>query len=387
MNYKFLSILAFLSVSMWLDFISILTYVGYELELSAFYVALVSISMLLPQAFLGKLLAKIVNKYDAQTVLVWSTIGRIVCTVALVWIDSIYVLLIVLLVRAFFLGLLQPIIASQAKKMAKSQGGRFSSILNMINTISKIAAPSLGGIFALTLGERYVFVLSGLLAFVALVLILANPLKSSQSEKKAGEEASTSTDLSALLPFSLVILFISGLSAMYTNLIPYAFNFYSVPKLTLSVALSTSAIAGLLFNLYIIKKNPQTNGFPMLHFFNAWILSAVFFTGLTLSMLTGKVSLVLIPLSFAGITVARAYFEVFSNSYIYSHDSREAIRLATYKQSLVSVVGIGATVFGAIAFSYVEPFQVLLTMAAVSMLICFVWILVFRGRQQVLYSK
>ncbi len=386
MHYRFLVIVALLAVSTWLDFISILTYVGYELQLPAVYVALVSIAMLFPQAFLGKQLANIVKKYSPKKVFVYSTVGRIICTISLVWIESIYVLLFVLLVRAFSLGLLQPIIASQVKVLAQSQSGRFASILNLINTVSKVVAPSVGGVISVLFSERYVFVLSALLACLALLIILSERMKDPIRKQDSYNGPPNVIDRSILIPFSFVILFVGGISAMYTNLIPYAFNFYSVPKLALSIALSVSAVSGILFNLWIIKKNPTTSDFPTLHFFFAWFLSASFFIALSFSMLSGEHSLILIPLAFAGITVARAYFEVFSNSYIYSFDSTEAVSLATLKQSLVSLVGIIATIFGAIGFSYSAPITILVSVAIISLVVSMCW-LVFLWKNNQVFSQ
>ena len=378
LKYRFFAVITLLATSTWIDFISILTYVGYELQLSPLYVALVTVAMLLPQAAFGKQLAKIVQTYRAQHLFVVSTIIRIICTISLVWIDSFALLLLVLLIRAFCLGLMQPIIASQAKELAQSEGGRFASILNLINTVSKVVAPSIGGVISVLYNEKAVFILSALLALLALCILILKPLKESANNTSSSTSTKTISisNKAFLFSFACVVLFISGISAMYTGLIPYAFNFYSVPKLTLSIALSASAMAGIIFNLIVIKKNPTVKEFPFFHFYIAWMLSAVFFAFLSLAMPAGNLSLVLIPLAFAGITVARAYFEVFSNSYIYTLEKQDAIYLSTFKQSLVSVAGIVATFFGAFSFSAFEPMHVLLAVAVLSMALCNVWILI-----------
>jgi len=64
---KLLLIIVFFSaVSTWLDFISVLTYIGYELKLTPIEIAIITIAILIPQSILSPFIIKILKKYNTK---------------------------------------------------------------------------------------------------------------------------------------------------------------------------------------------------------------------------------------------------------------------------------------------------------------------------------
>ncbi len=318
-NKPLLLIVTLLSISAWIDLISIMTYVGYELEFSAISVALVSISMLAPQAILNNFISRCVNRFNANHLLIATTITRALCTLGLIWADTLGTLLPLLLIRSLSIGFFQPLIAGEAQSVSKSQKAQFAALLNLINTLSKVIVPAIGGLFAIYFGEQAVFVLSFCLCCVATLCLLKYPL----SRRTPTQSFSTETPETKQIPtmflagFGCSILLASGLSLTFSNLLPYTFNFYGIPKSLLSLSLSASAIGAIIYNLAVVRQKLVVETFPQNHLMAACIMSAAAFAGLTLTLDFDALHWVLIPLLFAILSIARAYFETFSNAFIF----------------------------------------------------------------------
>lgn len=374
-NRSLLLIVTFLSISAWIDLISIMTYVGYELEFSAISVALVSISMLAPQALLNGFISRCVNRFNANHLLIATTVTRALCTLGLIWADTLATLLPLLLIRSVSIGFFQPLIAGEAQSVDMTQKAQFAALLNLINTLSKVIVPAIGGVFAIYFGEQAVFVLSFGLCCLATLSLLKFPL----SRRATTLISSTKLPETKQIPpiflagFGCCILLASGLSLTFSNLLPYTFNFYEVPKSLLSLSLSTSAIGAIIYNLAVVRQKLAIVEFPQNHLMAACILSAAAFAGLTLTLEFSALHWLLIPLLFAILSVAHAYFETFSNAFIFSCTGTVSVTLAAFKQSFAAYSGIAATLLGAASLTTGEPFTFLISISLAAFILAIMW--------------
>lgn len=374
-NKRLLTIIALISISTWVDFISILTYVGYELNLDPMGVALVTVSMLAPQALFGRFFVKVIDRYDNKKILMLSSLLRVLCTFSLIWATSVEWIVPILFIRSCAIGFFQPIIATEAKGVSSSGSVRFASTVNFINTTSKIAAPALGGVMAAVMGEKSVFILSSIMAFSAVLVMCKLSFFRTPNKTEMDKAHEFISNRHFLIMFGVAVVFLNGVGAMFTNLLPYAFNFYDIPKLTLSIAVSCSAMGGILCNLVIFKVNPRIEGFPIKHIFNSWSAIAVLFVCLALSLTLEVFSIFVIPFMFFLISVCRAYFEVYITSYIFSLSRNGALRLSALKQGLVSGSGSGIamTILGAVSLSQFSPVMFMVVISILSLVSAFVW--------------
>ncbi|MCJ8337005.1 MAG: MFS transporter [Pseudomonadales bacterium] len=377
-NKLLLLIVGLLSFSTWIDFISILTYVGYELALSPMGVALVTISMLAPKAIFAKVFIAIIKRYSAKKILLISTAIRIVCTFSLIWVESLPLLLVILLIRSFTIGFLQPVTVKQAKSSIAQLGSNFASSLNMINTLSKIVAPAVGGVIGIYLGESAVFILSAILGLTACSAIHylpeQQPIQPRETQSPTEQIRESADDLKRILTLlGVAIVIINGVSAMFTNMLPYVFNFYDVPKIAFSLAITASALAGICCNLYILKQSPSVSSFPVKVIFQAWMAIAISLSALVASLTYPAFSVYVICVCFFLVSLFRTYYEVYLSTYIYSLDTELSVKFTTIRQSLASYAGIGITLLAAVSLTNYSPIFFMLSITCSSILLAIIW--------------
>ncbi len=374
-NSSFLVVFALLSVSSWLDLLTVLTFAGYELALSPSGMAAVTLAMHVPIAVLGKLFAGAARKYSTQRVLIGSSVLRLCLTATLAFVGTLPLLVMVLALRAICMGFMQPAIAAASKSISHGESSRFASSLNLVNTISKIAAPAIGGVLAVGYGERSVFLISAVLIGIAMIVLSFHPVRAGSDD--AGETSLPTTDIALFSPISLAfcsaIFILATTASLFTNMLPFALNYYDIPKITLSISLTASASAGILFNLFIMYLRPATKGLPIRHIALSWLGMGVAFCAISYSLGLGTLSLFLIPLTFSCASVARVYFEVFTTSFIFSQDKSASIFYASQKQSLSAYAAVTGTLIGAVGLSSVEPMIFLLYISFGTITLGLIW--------------
>ena len=146
-----------------------------------------------------------------------------------------------------------------------------------------------------------------------------------------------------------------------------------IDTITLSIALSVSAIGNLLTGTLLLKKNVKARLYPIHEIFASWLLNSIMFASLTLALLAQSWSVFIIPVTFFFLSVARTYFNVALNSYIFSHDQNQAASLASLRQSGSAAAGIVLTFLGALLLMKSDPFFLLLTTSLVTMGIGVIW--------------
>ncbi|OUS39030.1 hypothetical protein A9R01_02550 ['Osedax' symbiont bacterium Rs2_46_30_T18] len=377
-NKLLLLIVGLLSFSTWIDFISILTYVGYELALSPMGVALVTISMLAPKAIFTKVFIAIIKRYQAKQILLISTAVRVVCTFSLIWVESLQLLLVILLIRSFTIGFLQPVTLKQAKSSIADLGSNFASSLNMINTLSKIVAPAIGGIIGIYLGETAVFLLSAILGLTACAATFSLAEENSTQQHEADLQADFNPQSAdnlkrILILLGVAIVIINGVSAMFTNILPYAFNYYEIPKIAFSLAITASAMAGICCNVYILKQSPNVSSFPVKVIFQAWMAIAISLSALVASLTSPAYSVYVICVCFFVVSLFRTYYEVYLTTYIYSLNTEISVKFITIRQSLASYAGIAITLLAAVSLTNYSPINFMLSITCSSIFVALIW--------------
>ena len=271
------------------------------------------------------------------------------CSLALVFVASVEVLIAIFLVRGLLFGFMQPALAGYISQLPKV--GNMSAKLNLIMSSSKIIAPAIGGVFAVSTGEQGAFLVSSVLSVCALLLLPWLAPEPSAAERCDPDNANSIPEqtLGRLMSvvFVLPVLFTDGLSNFFSNVIPHTFHEFGISKLTLSVALSASAVGNVLAGLALLKvKMPES--FSRLGVGGPWLANTLLFTLLFVFIEQGYFTTVLVPLIFFCISVAKTSFDVFLNGFIYNQPTALATRFAALRQSAMAFAGISMTLLGSL---------------------------------------
>lgn len=378
---NFLAIISLLSFSAWLDLLSILTFAGFTLELSPIGLAAVSVSMLAPQALLSRVFSNQLQRHATHRILLLSTGCRVILTLCLFFTTTLPFLLMLLAFRSVAIGFLQPAIAASSNEVSKQSASGFASSVNLINTISKIGAPALGGAIAVRFGEPAVFLISAGLSASALLLISRTEfsLRSAQCDNQPAAPTPQARPLHAIT-FLLAIAVLSAASGLFTNMLPFTLNHYAFPKSYLSIALVASAAGSIALNLIILRRAPLITDLPVGHMAVSWLLMGVSLLCLSISLLLGDLALVAIPLSFTLVACSRTYFEIVSNGFIFAQPKNDSIVLSASKQSAMAYSAILGTIVGALGLSQYSPAGFLTFVSGLTVATCAIWYVYFYRR-------
>ena len=369
----FFVIVALSGFAHWLDLINVLTYVGYEMNASALQVAMIAIAMLLPHALFGRLYAKWALQFSFHYVFAVSLTGRAAMSFLLLVAPDVYTIMGILFIRSMLMGFMQPALSAYVSQLQSTVN--IAGIINMILTSSKIIAPAIGGIFSVTAGEHFAFVTSGVVAVIAVSFVLWIPHLRHDEQPLTPAQSTPLSISRAVVLFSLPIIFIEGMSLLFTNIIPYSFNYYSVPKITLSIALSVSAVGNLLTGAYLVSQGSPSKHFPVKALFLAWLTNCLMFFILTAAMGLLENPMIIIIGVFFFLAVSKTLFDVSTNSYIFAQPKESAAQLAALRQTLTAIAGITLTFIGAFAIEEAEPTVMLTAALCLSVMAALVWLL------------
>lgn len=377
--YKLLAIMAVAAVTASLDLISILTFAGYVLEADAKGVAFIAVAMFLPMSILGKLYTWMIVRFSAHNLMFATLVMRAFATGLMFWADTLPFLLALVAVRSAAIGLYYPIIAALAEQY--KEHGRFAAWTNLTNSAARVAAPLVGGVLGVIFGEKFVFVLSAVVCLLVLPLVVLYKLSDKGHQSHGSEtdvdENQANIALSVWLMLGVPIVGVSGLASMMSNLLPYTLNLFEVPKITLSIALSASAITGLLTNLAFVRWGKKPIGFPLNSLGVAWIGCCVGFLGLAYAV-TQPQAYVTVPILFGILAMARTSYMVAILGYVFQQPKAHAARLAVFDQTLGSIAAMGVTLIGAFSLSEASPIPMMYAAVTIGAIACLVWWATFR---------
>ena len=310
-RHALLWLFAFSSLASWLDLINILTKTGYELDAGPLQVAAITLCIFLPQVMFGSLFKYAAIKFSLSQIMAITLVGRGIVMIGLALANDVVWLAVLVFLRSFLIGFLQPVIASNVQGLSKQ--ANIAAHFNFISTATKIVAPSIGGVLAYFSSEDVVFLLSAGITFLSLVFVLYLPLTNNDQSEKPSTQNSRHL-FWAWIGFGLPILWVEGLGVFVSNLMPYTLNFYSVPKWLLSVSLTASAIASLVTSSLLMKYYRPDQNYPAISLFYIWAAISVGFISLALTI---PVFYLLIPCAFMAVSAGRCGFDVLLNGYIF----------------------------------------------------------------------
>ncbi|MCZ4272679.1 MFS transporter [Maritalea porphyrae] len=372
--YKLLAIMAVAAVTASLDLISIFTFAGYVLQADAKGVAFIAVAMFLPLSILGKYYARLVARYSARDLMLFSLVVRALATGMMFWVNDLAMLLVLVTLRSAAIGLFYPTIAALAERYREH--GKFAAWTNLTNSGARIAAPLVGGVLGVVIGEKFVFVVSAVACILVLPLVVMGRFggveRSSQAANAKPETTSARVGLKTWLLMGVPIVGVSGLSVMMSNLMPYTLNLFEVPKILLSVALSLSAATGLLVNLAFVRWGKKPSGFPSGMIALSWFGVVVGFLGLALAV-PSPFSIYMIPLMFMLLTLSKTSFTVSIMGYVFQQPKERAARLAAFDQSLGSMAGMLTTLLGAFSLTSASPIPMMYVAVTIGAGACLVW--------------
>jgi len=157
----------------WLDFIALITLMTYVWQVEEIYFAWLAVAMALPYLFIGPLAGALTDRLPLRRVMVLANVGRAIATVPLALAGSVDALLMFVFIRGAIDSFFSP--AKQATFQALAAPDALMQVNSqsfVINQLSKIVGPGLGGVLMIWLAPQTVILANvGLSSLAALILM------------------------------------------------------------------------------------------------------------------------------------------------------------------------------------------------------------------------
>ncbi|GAC1040311.1 MFS transporter [Rhizobium sp. No.120] len=160
----------------WLDFVALSALVAFQWQLGPIGVASLTLALALPYVVLTPVIGVLVDRADQRTLLVASNIIRAISTAAFVLAPNLVVLLVCVVIKSSADALFTP--AKQAAIPLLTPPDRLlaaNSLSHVINQLTKIVGPALGGVLTVFLDLQQIFLLNAVLSLVAAVILFGLP--------------------------------------------------------------------------------------------------------------------------------------------------------------------------------------------------------------------
>ncbi|WP_281412988.1 MFS transporter [Rhizobium sp. BK312] len=178
----------------WLDFVALNALVAFQWQLGPIGVASLTLALALPYVVLAPAVGVLVDRADQRTLLVASNLIRAISTAAFVLAPNLVVLLGCVVIKSSADALFTP--AKQAALPLLATPDRLlaaNSLSHVINQLTKIIGPALGGILTVFLDLQQIFLVNAGLSLIAAMILLDLPGglradRSGTAKGKFGEE-------------------------------------------------------------------------------------------------------------------------------------------------------------------------------------------------------
>ncbi|MFK0167004.1 MFS transporter [Rhizobium sp. NPDC090279] len=160
----------------WLDFVALSALVAFQWQLGPGAVASLTLALALPYVVLAPVVGVLVDRMDQRTLLIASNILRSIATAAFVLAPNLLVLLVFVILKSSADALFTP--AKQAAiplLTAPDQLLSANSLSHMINQLTKIVGPALGGVLIVFLELQQIFLANAGLSLIAALILLGLP--------------------------------------------------------------------------------------------------------------------------------------------------------------------------------------------------------------------
>ncbi|PQJ85061.1 MFS transporter [Aliivibrio sifiae] len=368
---KFIVTISLISLANWLDFISILTYSAYRVDSSPLIVSLASVSMLLPQVFLGKFYIKLLESNYRNWLLPTSFFIRAVLTVSLVFIDNINLFLIIVALRSAFSGVYIPVVSFYCSQQVESVRKMYSSYLSIINTYSKMAVPFLGGVIVSLYNEKTAFAITSVITIFSIYFSLfLGRSKSIKKKSDASVKIIPERSLNSLIHWRMALYYPAfiyfTLVFMCNNLLPLIFSNEGLSKYMFSLSITSSAIGNALFGYFSLYTKSKLKDLKFIYYSGV----GVFLGFLMLFLIFNSVRFdFLIYITFFVIGIFSASIPVLFNRHIFDENSTVAIKLSAKLQSIQNISMILGPILGAVISEFLSPSYLLLIAGIIGFII------------------
>ncbi|MDC6129629.1 MFS transporter [Burkholderia gladioli] len=347
----------------WVNYLAILNIALYEFHASPLTLVMVSAASLLPPVAAGKVIARIASKYRADQVLPASLLCLICTTLSLLFCKSLFEFLGILCVKSLAMGLSDPAInAFVSDSVPELELRRAFSLLNLSRNISKIAAPSVGAVASIWVGDRHVVLISAILLFFAIPCFFFSQKKGSEYHapieiKEKGSE-SQKISISQITPLLIYTAVYALLVFSVNNQFPLILKNESFDKSVLGVLVSSSAFGGVVGNLQILnrRRTSDVENTTLSGMLWAGLVSSVLFIYIGVVFLfRPSMSELVLAIGFWGTGFSASRFAVARNFYISSRFSTQVANVTARVQSVQLTCQFVAPLMGAILVEKFTP--------------------------------
>lgn len=190
----------------WLDYVAIISLFTYAWQVDPVYFAWFIVALTLPYVFIGPFSGALVDRLDIRTVMVLSNLGRAITTFALAFAGQPEIMLALVAFRGVVDSFFSP--AKQVAIQALSERDELMStngFSHIINQMSKVAGPAVGGALLLIISPQMVFVVNGVISLCAVLILMTLPRNIREVKKLEDGEAKKSMFAEAGEGFKVVL--------------------------------------------------------------------------------------------------------------------------------------------------------------------------------------
>ncbi len=366
----------------WVDFITILTVAAYSFHVNPYQMAIIGTAGLLPPVILNKLIGKIVSNGITINVLKFSLLLRVIITLCIMISSNLYIFIILVSVRSIFNGVTIPAVNVLSARYLHNVDNTTSyySILNIVNSLSKILAPLLGSLATSIYSPKMAFILSTILAMISFYFFskLKEPNKVEKITPKPELE-----NISNIPSKTKSILFLSCVFCyfffvfMLNNQLPLILKMLDFNSALLGTLISCSGCGNVLsgsFSALCGKKYPMKGNLYELVL--PGLLTALGFGVVALALYFIKIHTVLILcLIFFIIGIASARFSIATNVFTIKKFEHNIGVVSSQIQAVQNTAILFAPLLGAYILSNYTP-KVLFLFASIIGIISFILIMI-----------
>lgn len=241
----------------WIDFLAILTVSAWQYHVTPFQMALVSGAGLLPGMLLAPAIGRLCDSTDSKRLLLASIALRVVATGGILLSHDFTVFVMLVVLRSACASVAGPAINVMAVRAVEPAAlPRFYSVLNVLNSTAKIAAPAIGTVAASVSGDASALLLS--LGFSAASLLAFSFVRVEPARSPPSGAAAQPADSAAASPSMLPLLWIAATCSfsvfMVNNLVPLVLQRAGFDKALLGVLVSCSGAGNILSGLWLARR-------------------------------------------------------------------------------------------------------------------------------------
>lgn len=160
----------------WLDFVALSALVAFQWQLGPTAVACLTLALALPYVVLAPAIGVMVDRADQRTLLIASNVLRAISTAAFALAPNLIALLVCVVLKSSADALFTP--AKQAAiplLAAPNQLLSANSLSHVINQLTKIVGPALGGVLIVFLDLQQIFLVNAGLSLIAALILVGLP--------------------------------------------------------------------------------------------------------------------------------------------------------------------------------------------------------------------